>query len=67
LVIGKKGLANSNSSIDYELIENCKTENLLLALTFNQNATTEAPNLTYNALIPKLDKGQNLFIDININ
>jgi len=67
LVIGKKGLANGNSSIDYELIEDCKTGNQNLIVTFNQNETTEAPNLTYHALIPKLGDEQELNVDIIIN
>ncbi len=67
LVIGKKGLANGNSSIDYELIENCQTGNENLSVTFNQNETTEAPNLTYHALIPKLGDEQVLNVEIVIN
>ena len=67
LVIGKKELSNGNSSIFYELIENCITGNENLSVTFNQNETTEAPNLTYHALIPKLGDEQELNIEIIIN
>jgi hypothetical protein len=67
LIIGKKGLANGNSSIDNELIKNCETGNENLIVTFNQNETTEAPNLTYHALIPKLGDEQELNIEIIIN
>ena len=66
LVIGKKGLANGNSSIDYKLVENCETGNQNLIVTFNQNETTEAPNLTYHALIPKLGDEQGLNVEIMI-
>ncbi|MFK5889889.1 MAG: hypothetical protein QM486_04075 [Flavobacteriaceae bacterium] len=67
LVIGKKGLGNGNESIEYELIENCETENQSLTVTFNQNETTEeAPNLTYHALIPKLRNEQELNVEIVI-
>ena len=67
LIIGKKRLANGNSSIDYELIENCETGSQNLIVTFNQNETTEAPNLTYHALIPKLGDEQELIVEIIIN
>ncbi|WP_179353931.1 hypothetical protein [Winogradskyella vidalii] len=67
LIIGKKGLANGNTSIDYELIKNCETENENLIVTFNQNETAEAPNLTYHALIPKLEDDQELHVEIIIN
>jgi len=67
LIIGKKGLTNGNTSIDYELIENCETGNENLIVTFNQNETTEAPNLTYHALIPKLGDEQELNVEIIIN
>ncbi len=67
LIIGKKGLTSGNSSIDYELIENCKTGNENLIVTFNQNETTEAPNLIYHALIPKLRDKQELNVEIIIN
>jgi hypothetical protein len=67
LVIGKKGLANGNSSIEYQLVENCNTGNQNLTVTFNQNETTEAPNLTYHVLIPKLGDEQGLNVEIIIN
>lgn len=64
LVIGKKGLTNGLSSIEYELVENCETENQNLKITFHLNDTTEAPNITYNALIPKLSDNQELHVEI---
>lgn len=67
LVIGKKGLSNGNSSIDYKLVEDCETGNQNLIVTFNQDETTEAPNLTYHALIPKLRDEQELNVEIVIN
>ena len=67
LIIGKKGLVSGNSSIDYELTENCETHNQNLKVTFNQNATMIAPNLTYHALIPKLENRQTVSVDIEIN
>lgn len=67
LLIGKKGLPNGNISIDYQLIENCGTGHQTLTVTFNQNETTEAPNLTYHALIPKRGDEQGLSVDLIIN
>lgn len=67
LVIGKKGLAHGNTSIDYELIEDCTHGNQTLRVTFNQNETTEAPNLTYHSLIPKLGEEQGVTVEIIIN
>ncbi len=66
LVIGKQALGNGNTSINYELIENCQTGNQTLKVTFNQNETTVAPNLTYHALIPKLKEGQELNVEITL-
>lgn len=67
LVIGKKGLSNGNTSINYQLTEDCNTGNLKLHVTFNQNETTEAPNLTYHALLPKMGDEQKLNVEIEIN
>lgn len=67
LVIGKKELSNGNNSIAYKLIEDCETGNQILSVTFNQNDTTVAPNLTYHALIPKLANTQKLSVEIIIN
>ncbi len=67
LVIGKKGLTSGNSSIEYELIQNCNTGNQNLIVTFIQNETAEAPDLTYHALIPKMGDNQELDVEIVIN
>lgn len=67
LIIGKKGLSSGNASIDYKLIKDC-SNGLRLQVTFNQNATLIAPNITYHALIPKLGDQETLnveFIYIN--
>ena len=66
LVIGKKGLTSGNESIEYELIENCETGNLNLKVTFFQNITTVAPNLTYHALTLKIGSEQELNTEIII-
>ncbi|AVR44250.1 hypothetical protein C7S20_02665 [Christiangramia fulva] len=63
LIIGKYQLTTGNNSIDYDLVENCQTKNLILKIAFNQNETAEAPNVTYHALIPKLEIGQSISIE----
>ena len=56
LLIGKKGLTNGFDSIVYDgLVKNCDNGQLSLTVTFTLNATTEAPNATYHALVPKLE------------
>lgn len=67
LIIGKKGLTTGNDSIDYQLIENCESGNQTLTVTFHQNETTVAPNLTYHALIPKLGDDQELNVEIIVD
>lgn len=67
LVIGKKGLTNGLVSIVYELTENCETEDQSLKITFNLNETDEAPNVIYNALIPKLEENQELNVELVMN
>ena len=67
LVIGKKGLANGNAGIKYSLLRECSGAQLVLRVVFNQGLTTEAPNLTYHALVPKLAVGQDLKVDIEVN
>lgn len=62
----KKSHGNGNHSIIYELIENCETGSENLTVTFNQNETNEAPNLTYHSLIPKLGNEQELNVEIVI-
>jgi len=66
LVIGKKGLTSGNESIAYALIENCETGKLNLTVTFFQNITAVAPNLTYHLLMPKIGNQQELSTEIII-
>jgi hypothetical protein len=66
LIIGKKQLTSGNSSIDYELIRDCHISKLELKVTYNQNIATEAPNLTYHALLPKLGDEETVEVQILI-
>lgn len=67
LVIGKKKLTTGNDSIEYELTENCEAGKYVLNVTFNQNESTVAPNLTYHRLIPKMAQGKELTVVTDIN
>lgn len=65
LLIGKKGLPNGFDSIDYDgLVKNCDNGQLYLTITFVLNATTEAPNATYHALVPKLQANETINVTI---
>ncbi|MBF6607158.1 MAG: hypothetical protein ITG00_00275 [Flavobacterium sp.] len=64
LVIGKMNFTSGNTSIEYVLETECETRDQNLVVTFYQNMTAHAPNLTYHALIPKLDGGQDLTVEI---
>ncbi|MAN58204.1 MAG: hypothetical protein CMC08_00010 [Flavobacteriaceae bacterium] len=67
LIIGKQFLSSGNDSIEYELVDVCDSDDILLTVTFNQNNTSEAPNLTYHLLAPKLESPENLEVEILIN
>ncbi|MEH6537267.1 MAG: hypothetical protein V7719_12795 [Psychroserpens sp.] len=65
LLIGKKGLTSGVDSINYDgLVKNCDNGQLGLTITFVRNATTEAPNLTYHALVPKLEINEIINVSI---
>ena len=64
LIIGKKGLTTGNVSIEYDFKTDCENERLLLTVTFYQNITTVAPNLTYHVLVDKLNEDDTVEVDI---
>lgn len=66
LIIGKYQLTRGNNSINYELVENCQNNNLILKVTFDQNEATVAPNVTYHALVPKLKNEQSVSIEFAV-
>lgn len=68
LLIGKQGLTSGNTSIHYSLSKDiCKSDLWELTVNFNQNATAEAPNLTYHRLIPNTLNAENIMVTINIS
>jgi hypothetical protein len=66
LVIGKKQLTNGNTSVVYNLKQDCSNR-LKLQVTFNQDLTDIAPNITYHTLVPKLGDNQTVDVDLVIN
>ena len=67
LVIGKKELTSGNTAINYSFMKHPCNGQFYLQVDFIQNATAEAPNLTYHALIPKLNTNETVRVDLNIN
>lgn len=66
LVIGKKGLANGPGGIAYTLRRECNSNNMTLHVAIGRSMTTEAPNITYHALIPKLAAGQEVGVQVEV-
>ncbi|TGE29475.1 hypothetical protein [Hymenobacter metallicola] len=66
LVIGKKGLASGNAGIAYTYQRDCTTNQARLQVTFSQGMTTEAPHITYHALVPKLAAEEGVAVDIEV-
>lgn len=54
VVVGKKQLQSGLGNIKYELNRNCATNTLTAKVTFNTTFAANAPNVTYQFLIPKL-------------
>ena len=60
LIIGKHGLPSGYDTIETKLIEDCETKSLTLYVDFILNDTLIAPNVTYHALVSKIDNIENL-------
>ena len=67
LIIGKEMLPSGNDSIDYQYIENCRANTFILIVTFNQNETLIAPDLTYHRLVPKIRGDAVVDVEIELN
>ncbi len=64
LVAGMKGLTNGLASINKSLVMDCHNNRLVLRITFNLNATTIAPIVSFHALIPKLRADESIFVEL---
>jgi len=58
LILGKQFLTHGFSEIAYEYYQKCTAGEYLLEVRISLNATTEAPNITYHALVPKIGHGE---------
>lgn len=67
LIIGRMALSNGNTSISYDYSNDCATDTNTLTVTFNQNNTDVAPNLTYHILSPKIAESTTVEVITNIN
>lgn len=67
LVVGKTTLTSGLSGITKHTIMDCETNQLNLFIEIQTNLTTVAPEILWNALIPKLADNETLFIQIDIN
>lgn len=64
LIAGMRSLSHGIASIDKSLVMDCLNNRLVLRITFNLNATTEAPRLSFHALIPKLSGNETIFVEL---
>ena len=66
LIIGKQFLTNGVSDIAYQYFRRCTPDIYLLEVRIALNATTEAPNVTYHTLIPKLAEQERVKVEVII-
>lgn len=67
MIAGMIQLNQGLSSIDKVLVMNCAQNTLTLSITVTKSASLDAPNVSFNAIIPKIKDEQNLFVDFNIS
>ena len=67
LLIGRIVLPNGLTSIEYEYTRSCNASIPKLDIIFNLNETTEAPDVVYNALIPKSRNNESLTVNLISN
>ncbi len=66
LVIGTVRLTSGLSNIQKRSTKNCITNQNLLDIVINTNISTSAATITWQAVIPKLDDNESLFVDISV-
>lgn len=67
LIAGMARLSNGLSSINKDLRMDCSNNKLILSIEIKTNLTTIAPEVSYNALIPKLADDQDISLDVSIS
>jgi len=66
LLIGRKSLRSGNDTIHYEIEKTSGGKNLNVKIVFVQNITTVAPTLTYDVLLPKEFKLEDIKVETAI-
>jgi hypothetical protein len=66
LIIGKKGLTNGNRNISYALVRDCPNNKMTLNVTLQNDLTLNAPNITYHALVPKLNTNEQVAVNVTV-
>ena len=64
LIIGKQQLSNGLERIERNLVVNCSTNQLTLQFTFYLSITQIAPEITFDAMIPKMMDNQDLYVEL---
>ncbi|MGV6945471.1 hypothetical protein [Sphingobacterium kyonggiense] len=66
LIIGKKQLSSGVERIDYDYSRDCMGK-YELKVKIKMNLTSEAPNITFHALVPKLGAGETVSVSVEAN
>jgi hypothetical protein len=66
LIIGKKALRNGNRSIAYSLTRDCINNKMILNVTITNDLSATAPNITYHALVPKLNTNEQVVVNVTV-
>jgi hypothetical protein len=66
LIIGKKGLLNGNKNISYALVRDCPNNKMTLNVSIQNDLTATAPNITYHALVPKLNPTEQVMVNVTV-
>lgn len=66
LIAGMVRLNRGLATLDKRLTMNCASNRLTLTIDISLNITQVAPEISYNAIIPKLKDNQDFFVVVNI-
>ncbi|MBD1420989.1 hypothetical protein [Sphingobacterium chuzhouense] len=66
LIIGKKQLSSGVEKIDYDYSRDCNGK-YTLNVKIKMNLTSEAPNITFHALVPKLGAAETVIVTVEAN
>ena len=67
LIVGMVGLTQGLEKIEKSLFNDCVLNQFRVTFTISLNQTTAAPQISYNAIIPKLGIDENVFVEVIIN